>query len=74
MFENWMNNKVKNYLENNIENILNSISDETIGKYFDKAKNSVIETRRLKKEVSALRKENEELKNKLIAMEKAKSR
>jgi predicted metalloenzyme YecM len=66
-------NMVKNYLENNnIETILNSIPDETICKYFDKAKNSFIEMRHLKEEVSSLRKENEELKNKLIVTEKKK--
>jgi len=53
MFENWINNKVKNYLENNIVTILNSISDETIRIYFGKVKNSVIEARHLKEEVLA---------------------
>jgi hypothetical protein len=69
MFENWINNKVKNYLENNIETILNNISDETIRMYFDKVKNSVIEARHLKEEVLALKKENDELRNRLITLE-----
>jgi len=71
MFENWINNKVKNYLEKNIETILNSISDETICMYFDKVKNSVIEARHFKKEILALKKENEGLRNKLIALGKS---
>jgi len=71
MFENWINNKIKNYLENNIETILNNISDETISKYFDKVKNSVIEARHLKEEILALKKENEGLKNRLIALGKS---
>jgi uncharacterized protein (DUF2164 family) len=71
-FENMMNKKVKDYLENNIEIILNSITDETICNFFDKAKNSIIESRHLKEEVTALKKANEELKMKLVAMEKNK--
>ena len=65
MFENWINNQVKYYLENNLEAILGSISDETICKFFDKVKNSVIETRHLKGELSALRLENERLRKEL---------
>lgn len=61
MFENWINNKVIEFLENNVESILGNISDDTISSYFDKAKNFVIESRHLKKEVSALKAQNEAL-------------
>ena len=71
MFENWINNKVKNYLQNNIETIHNNISDETICMYFDKVKNFVIETRHLKEEVLDLRKENEGLRDKLTLVEES---
>ena len=68
MFENLINNRVKEYLENNIENILDGFSDEAISKLFDMSKNFIIEARHLKKEVSVLREENKELNRKLIAM------
>lgn len=72
MLENWINSKVNDYLENNIEIIFNAVSDETISKLFDMSKNFIIEARHLKKEVSVLKKENEELNKKLIAMKERK--
>ena len=65
VFENWLNKKLVNYLENNIEVIIGDISDVTIKNYFNKARDSFIEARHLKKDYLALKAENEELKKKL---------
>jgi cell shape-determining protein MreC len=68
MLENWINKKVRSYIENNINSVFNSISDETICKFFDKTRDNIIEVRHLKEEVTALKKENESLKMKLYAI------
>jgi hypothetical protein len=66
MLENWVNDKVKNYLENNIETILGNMSDKTICNFFIMSKDFIIEARHLKQEILALKTKKEKLKLELI--------
>lgn len=66
----WLNKKIKEYLENKSETILDAIPDEMISNFFDKTKDSIIKTRHLKKDLAALKIENEKLKKKVEQLKK----
>lgn len=73
MFEDWINNRISDYLKNNADNILGNISDETISGFFDKVKNTIIESRHLKEEMAALKAANEKLQQELLLLKSGKN-